>query len=46
MNNKNYSINSNYTKLIGNDWHLNFKFSSTGSETGSAIADGSENDGA
>lgn len=44
-NNKNYSINSNYTKLIGNDWHLNGKFSSTGSETNSSIANGAENDG-
>ena len=34
------------TKITDNGWHLNFKSSSTFSETGSAIAGGSEYDGA
>ena len=43
---KNNSSSANYTKITDNGWHLNFKSSATLSETGSAIAGGSEYDGA
>lgn len=42
---KNNSSSLNYSKITNNNWHLNFKSSVTLSETGSAIADGSEDDG-
>ena len=44
FNNKNNSINGNYTKITDNEWHLNFKASKNQSKTNSAIADGSEKD--
>ncbi len=43
---KNNSSAVNYTKITDNGWHLNLKSSASISETGSAIADGSEYDGA
>ncbi len=43
---KNNSSSVNFTKITDNGWHLNFKSSATLSETGSAIAGGSEYDGA
>ncbi len=43
---KNNSSSANYTKITDNGWHLNLKSSATLSETGSAIAGGSEYDGA
>ena len=46
FNGKNNSLAGNYTKITDNNWHLNFKGSSTISETDSAIASGSEHDGA
>ena len=42
---KNNSSVINYTKITDNDWHLNLNSSVTLSETGSAIAGGSEYDG-
>ena len=42
---KNNSSSANLTKITDNGWHLNFKSSATLSETGSAIAAGSEYDG-
>tara|TARA_B100000963_G_scaffold335072_1_gene328885 strand:- start:1112 stop:2968 length:1857 start_codon:yes stop_codon:yes gene_type:complete len=45
FNGKNNSFSVNYTKITDNDWHLNLKSSATLSETGSAIAGGSEYDG-
>lgn len=42
---KNNSLASNYTKVTDGGWHLNLKGSVTISETGSAVADGSEYDG-
>jgi vitamin B12 transporter len=42
---KNNSSSTNYTKITDNGWHFNFKSSATLSETGSAIAGGSEYDG-
>lgn len=44
-NRENYTINNNYSKITDNDWHLNAKISTTGSETNSAIANGKEDDG-
>lgn len=44
-NRENYIINNNYSKITDNDWHLNAKISTTGSETNSAIANGKEDDG-
>lgn len=41
---KNNSIDSNYTKITDNGWHLNFKGSASQSETNSAIAKGHEDD--
>ena len=38
FNGKNNSLAGNYTKITDNNWHLNFKGSSTISETDSAIA--------
>ena len=46
FNVKNNSLAGNYTKITDNNWHLNFKGSSTISETDSAIASGSEQDSA
>jgi vitamin B12 transporter len=43
---KNNSSSFNYSKITNNGWHLNLKSSATLSETGSAIAGGSEYDGA
>ena len=43
---KNNSFGANYTMITDNDWHLNFKSSANLTETGSAIADGAEYDGA
>ncbi len=45
FNGKNNSINGNYTKITDNGWHLNLKGSSNQSNTNSAKAGGSENDG-
>lgn len=45
FNYKNNSANLNYTKITDNGWHLNFNSASNISETGSAIAGGSEYDG-
>ena len=42
---KNNSIDGNYTKITDGGWHLNAKGSSTQSETNSAIAKGTEDDG-
>jgi len=42
---KNNSINANYTKITENDWHLNFKGALNRSKTDSAIALGNEDDG-
>ncbi len=41
---KNNSFNINHTKITNTDWHLNFKGSTTQSETNSAIAKGHEDD--
>ena len=38
-------FDGNYTLINDSDWHLNFKGSTTRSETNSAIADGNEYDG-
>ena len=46
FNFKNNSFDTNYTKIVDNDWHLNFKGSLVQSETDSAIAKGNEDDGA
>ncbi len=46
FNRKNNSSSANYTKITDSGWHLNLKGSVTLSETGSAIAGGSEYDGA
>ena len=46
FNGKNNSLAGNYTKITDNNWHLNFKGSSTISEIDSAIANGSEQDSA
>ena len=43
---RNNSINSNYSKITNNGWHLNLKTSLTQSETNSAIAKGHEDDSA
>ena len=43
---KNNSIDGNYTKITNDGWHLNFKGSTTQSKTNSAIAKGTEKDGA
>jgi len=43
---KNNSIDVNYTKIIDNGWHMNIKGASTKSKTDSAIAKGNEEDGA
>ena len=45
FNYKNNSANLNYTQITDNGWHLNFNSASNISETGSAIAGGSEYDG-
>ena len=45
-NGKNNSIDTNYTKLIDNGWHLNFKGSSSNSKNGSARYGGKEDDSA
>ncbi|MDP7194770.1 MAG: TonB-dependent receptor plug domain-containing protein, partial [SAR202 cluster bacterium] len=42
---KNNSLANNYTKITDNGWHLNLKSSTTTSETGSAITNGTEYDG-
>ena len=41
----NFDLNTNYTKITNNNWHLNFKGSAVSSETKSAIANGNEKDG-
>ena len=46
FNDLNNSFAGNYTKITNNDWHLNLKGSRTLTETGSAIANGNENDAA
>jgi vitamin B12 transporter len=46
FNGKNNSLAVNYTKITDNNWHLNFKGSGAISKTDSAIANGSEHDGA
>ncbi len=46
FNFKNNSFDTNYTKINDNNWHLNFKGSAVQSETDSAIAKGTEDDGA
>ena len=43
---RNNSINSNYSKITYNEWHLNFKAAANQSETNSAIAKGHEDDSA
>ena len=45
FNKNNNSFNGNYTKITENDWHLNFKATTTKSKTNSAKAKGSEDDG-
>ena len=45
-NGKNNSIDANYTKIIDNGWHLNFKGSSSNSKNGSARYKGNEEDSA
>lgn len=45
-NNKNNSIDTNYTKIIDNGWHLNFKGSSSNSKSNSARYGGKEDDSA
>ena len=45
-NGKNNSFNSNYTKVLNNDWHLNFKGSLSNSKSKSARYGGEELDGA
>ena len=45
FNEKNNSLNGNFTKITDNGWHLNIKASSNQNETDSAIAKGNENDG-
>jgi len=42
---KNNSIDTNYSKITNNGWHINVKGSTTQSKTNSAIAKGNENDG-
>ena len=42
---KNNSTNINVAQISDNDWHLNFKAGFNQSETGSAIAGGTERDG-
>ena len=44
LNNENFNLNNNYTKITNNDWHLNFKGSINNSKTKSAIANGKEKD--
>ena len=41
---RNNSADGNYSKIIENGWHLNFKGSATQSETNSAITKGHEDD--
>ena len=41
---KNDSVDGNYTKIIDNGWHINFKGAATQNETNSAIAKGHEDD--
>jgi vitamin B12 transporter len=41
---KNNSVDGNYTKIIDNGWHINFKGAATHNETNSAIAKGHEDD--
>ena len=43
-NAENNTIDVNYTKITDNGWHLNFKGATTKSKTGSALADGTEED--
>ncbi len=45
-NGKNNSIDTNYTKIIDNGWHLNFKGSSSNNKNNSARYDGKEDDSA
>ena len=42
---KNNSIDYNFTKITDNGWHLNFKGANTQSKTDSATAKGNEDDG-
>ena len=46
FNEKNNSIDGNYSKVTDNGWHLNFKGAITQNKTNSAIANGNEEDGA
>ena len=43
---KNYSINTNYTKIIDNGWHLNLKGSSSNNKINSSRYGGKEEDSA
>ena len=43
-NGKNNSMNTNYTKIFDNNWHLNFKGSLSNSKDGSSRSGGSEDD--
>ena len=43
-NGKNNSMNTNYTKIFDNNWHLNFKGSLSNSKDGSSRYGGSEED--
>ncbi len=45
-NSKNNSIDTNYTKIMDNGWHLNFKGSNSNNKTNSARYGGKENDSA
>ncbi len=45
-NSKNNSIDSNYTKIMDNGWHLNFKGNSSNNKNNSARYDGKEEDSA
>ena len=40
----NNSFDGNYTKITDNEWHLNFRGTTTKNKTGSAIANGNEDD--
>ena len=43
-NSKNNSIDTNYTKIMDNGWHLNFKGSNSNNKTNSARYSGKEDD--
>ena len=46
FNFNNHSMDTNFTKITDNEWHINFKGSNTNSLTNSSIAGGHEADGA